>query len=424
MLQAMRRRPAQASVRWIVGTTVGVGAVVVVAIASLRFTAAQVVVTDAVEGPVVQAFYSTGTIQPERDFPIKVNVAGTLTAVHVDKGDVVKADQALAVVTDPELEYIARRSEAEVQEKRKRADPKNSPDLQEYDARITAAQAQLDIAQREQERIKGLIERNAASQTDLDSAMDRVKTIWAQAEGFKSLRAAKQLEMERELAVAQAALDTANWNLQQQTIKAPIEGSVLDRPLAIRTRVAINDRIMTVADVRPEKLVMRAAVDEEDVTSAHVGQTVRMTLYAYEGRSFEGKVKRIYPQADEARRTFEVDVQILEPDARLAPGMTGELAFIIDYKDKAVVVPSQAVQKGAVYAVQDGRLKKLDVELGLRGIERIEIRRGLKPGERVIISAVGDLQDGQRVRTTYMDPVSAAGINKPKQVNDSFKGFN
>jgi RND family efflux transporter MFP subunit len=169
---------------------------------------------------------------------------------------------------------------------------------------------------------------------------------------------------------------------------------------------------------------MRAAVDEEDVTSVHVGQTVRMTLYSYEGRGFEGKVTKIYPQADAARRTFEVDVQLLQSDDRLAPGMTGELAFIMDQKDQAVVIPSQAVQKGAVYTVSDGRLKRLDVDLGLRGIERAEVKSGLKPGERVVISTIGDIHDGQRVRTSYTDPVTAAGLNKPKKVNDSFKGFN
>ena len=417
-------RRAQTAVKWIVGSALGLTAVVLIVLASIRFTSTPVVVSDAVEGPVVQAFYSTGTIQPERDFPIKANIAGTLTAVQVDKGDAVKPDQPLAVVTDPELEYTARKAEAEVVEKQKRADPKNSPALQEFDARIVAAQAQLDIAQREQERIKGLIERNAAAQTDLDSAMDRVKTIWAQLESFKAQRSAKQLELERELAVAQAALDTAKWYLKQQTLTAPIDGTVLDRPLAVRTRVAINDRIMTVADVRPEKLVMRAAVDEEDVTFAHVGQIVRMTLYAYEGKSFEGKVQRIYPQADEARRTFEVDVKILEPDARLAPGMTGELAFILDQKDKAIVVPSQAVQRGTVYTVENGLLKKLDVELGLRGIERVEVRRGLQPGQKVVISAIGELKEGDRVRASYMDPVTAAGLNKPKQKTDSFRGFN
>jgi multidrug efflux pump subunit AcrA (membrane-fusion protein) len=344
--------------------------------------------------------------------------------VHVDKGDLVRSQQPLAVVADPELDFNVRKAAAEVEEKQKRADPKTSPVLQEYDARIAAAQAQLDIAQREQERLKGLIERSAAAQTDLDAAMDHVKAVWSALESFKAQRAAKQLELERELVVARSALDTADWYVKQQTSRAPIDGVVLDRPLSIGTRVAINDRLMTVADVRPEKLVMRAAVDEEDVTAVHVGQTVRMTLYSYAARGFEGKVWRIYPQADAARRTFEVDVQLLAPDQRLAPGMTGELAFIMDQKEQAVVIPSQAVQKGEVYTVRDGHLKKLDVTLGLRGIERTEVLSGLKSDERVVISTIGDLSDGQRVRTTYTDPVTAAGLNKPKQVNGSFKGFN
>jgi len=199
---------------------------------------------------------------------------------------------------------------------------------------------------------------------------------------------------------------------------------VLNRPLSLGTRVAINDPVMIVADVRPTKLVMRAAVDEEDVTKVRVGQVVRMTLYSYEDRTFEGKVARIYPQADPERRTFEVDVQIIDPDPRLSPGMTGELAFVMDAKERAVVVPSQAVQKGSVYTVVDGHLKKLQADIGLRGIERSEVVTGVKPGDRIVISAIGDLQDGQRVRTSYTDPMTAAGFNKPKVVNDNFKGFN
>ena len=418
------RRRAQSPARWIITATGAVVVVAVVVVLVIRYSSPLVVVSEAVEGPVVQAFYSTGTIQPEREFPIKANVAGTLTQVHVDKGVAVKKDQPLAVMSEPGLLFAQRQAQAELEEKQKRADPKNSPVLQEYDAKIQAAGDQLDIAQRELARVKSLLEKNAASQTDFDTASDRIKTVWSLVESLKAQRAARQLELERELQVAKSALDIANWNLDQQTLKSPIDGVVLNRPLSVGTRVAINDPVMIVADIRPDRLVMRAAVDEEDVTKVSVGQFVRMTLYSYDDRTFEGKVVRIYPQADPERRTFEVDVQLAEPDQRLSPGMTGELAFVMDAKDSAVVVPSQAVQKGVVYAVENGRLKKLAAEVGLRGIERSEIRSGVKPGDCIVISAVGDLQDGQRVRTSYPDPATAAGMNKPKQVNDNFKGFN
>jgi multidrug efflux pump subunit AcrA (membrane-fusion protein) len=418
------RRRAQSTARWVVTGATAAAVMVAIVLAILRFSSPLVVVSEAVEGPVVQAFYSTGTVQPDREFPIKANVAGTIAEVRVDKGDAVTKGQPLAVVSEPGLVFAQRKAQAELEEKQKRADPRNSPVLQEFDARITAGEAQLDIAQRELARIKSLIEKAAASQTDLDSASDRVKTVWTMVESAKAQRAARKLELERELHVAKAALDTANWDLEQRTLKSPIDGVVLNRPLSVGTRVAVNDPVMIVADVRPEKLVMRAAVDEEDVTKVRVGQLVRMTLYSYDDRAFEGKVARIYPQADPERRTFEVDVQIADPDQRLQPGMTGELAFVMDAKERAVVVPSQAVQKGAIYTVENGRLKKLSAEIGLRGIERSEVLTGLKPGDRVVISTVGDIKDGQRVRTSYTDPATAAGMNKPKQVNDNFKGFN
>ncbi len=406
------------------GAALLIAAVVAIVFITLRLTSPLVTVTDAVDGPVVQAFYSTGTVQPEREFPIKSNVAGIIGQVLVDKGDRVKKDQPLAIVSDPELMHAQQRARAELEEKQKRADAKTSPVVAEYDARISATKDMLEIAKREVQRIEPLIARAAAAQTDLDNANDRLKTVWAQLESLKAQRSAKLLELEKELAFAQAALATADWNVQQQTLKSPIEGVVLDRPLSIGTRVAINDSLMRVADIAPAKLIMRASVDEEDIIKVRKDQIVRMTLYSYADRSFEGRVQKIYDQADAERRTFEVDVKMLEPDERLSPGMTGELAFEMASRDHAIVIPTQAVQKGgSVFVVEGGRLKNAQVGLGLRGIERTEVRSGMKAGDKVVISAIADLKEGKRVRTSYLDPVSAAGLNKPKVATDAFKGF-
>ena len=91
--------------RWILTAAVVTAALVVGGAVALRFLRPSVVVTEAVEGPVVQAFYSTGTIQPVREFPIKSNTAGILTDVRVDKGARVKKGDVLALVSDPQLRY-------------------------------------------------------------------------------------------------------------------------------------------------------------------------------------------------------------------------------------------------------------------------------------------------------------------------------
>jgi multidrug efflux pump subunit AcrA (membrane-fusion protein) len=198
---------------------------------------------------------------------------------------------------------------------------------------------------------------------------------------------------------------------------------VLDRPIALGTRLAINDPIMRIADVTPANLVMRAAVDEEDVTKVRIDQEVRMTLYAFAGQVLRGKVTRIYDQADESRRTFEVDVRLSGLNDRLSPGMTGELAFIMAEKEKAIAIPAQSVQGGAIYGVRDGQIVKLDATIGLRSIERVEVLNGISMGDRVIVSPIGDLPEGKAVRTRYIDPAKAAGLNKPAVKDESFKGF-
>ena len=168
---------------------------------------------------------------------------------------------------------------------------------------------------------------------------------------------------------------------------------------------------------------MRADVDEEDVANVSEGQTVRMTLYSFPGQVLRGKVTKIYDQADESRRTFEVDVQLDDPNERLQPGMTGELAFVIATRDRALVIPAQALQDGGVYVVRDKRLDKVTVETGLKSIERIEVLSGLSPGVQVVITPATTMRAGQVVRTKYMDPVAAAGLNKPPPIVEAFKSF-
>jgi RND family efflux transporter MFP subunit len=204
-----------------------------------------------------------------------------------------------------------------------------------------------------------------------------------------------------------------------------VTGKVLDRPVSEGTYVAINDPILQVADVRPENLVMRASVDEEDIDKVKEGQLVTMVLYSFpnEKEPLAGKVIQIYPKADPERRTFEVDVALDAKDKRIRPGMTGELAFQTAYKEKALVVPSQAVQDGKLYLVLDGRIKRIDAKVGIKGIEKVEVLEGVQPGDRVVISPAGDLKDGQSVRTDYVDPLTAGRANRPAESAPGKFGF-
>src|SRR5437588_4567306 len=135
----MRRRRAQGLVKLVV---IGAAACAAVAGSALLFILSRpaVTITRVIEGPVVQAFYATGTVQPKREYPIHSNVAGIVEKVFVDKGDPVKAGKLLAVVTDSALVYAADRAKADLDQKVDLADEKSSPVLAEYNAKIKAAQ--------------------------------------------------------------------------------------------------------------------------------------------------------------------------------------------------------------------------------------------------------------------------------------------
>jgi multidrug efflux pump subunit AcrA (membrane-fusion protein) len=417
------KRKAFALFRWILVPIALLAIAIILWQVVVRVTRPLVTVTTIVEAPVVQAFYATGTLLPEREYPIKANNPGLLTEVLVDKGDHVKKDQPLAIVIEDSVQYRFEQARAERDQQAKLADDKTSPVLQEYDARISATQDLLDIALREQKRIAQIMEQTAGGEAELNRATERVKMTWADLQGLKSQRQERKLALDKNLEVADAALRIAQWNLDRQTIRSPTDGTVLDRPATVGTRLAVNDHIMQVAEVGPEQLIMRAAVDEEDKTFVRPGQTVRMVLYAFENRSFTGTVKKIYDKADADRRTFEIDVAMIEKDPAYSAGMTGELAFIISEKEKTTVIPTQAVQSNEVWLVRDGALVKADLRLGLASIDRTEVLSGLSKEDLVVISPISTLKEGQRVRTIVVDPTGAANLNKPKQ-EQTFTRFN
>jgi RND family efflux transporter MFP subunit len=418
------RRRGHRAVRWVLLAGVAVIAAGV-GVAAYRYSLPTVTVTEVVRAPVVAAFYATGTLSPVREHPVKARVEGMLERLDdgplIDKGSRVKQGQVLMKVVNKERELIASRAAAELEEKRARGDEKTSPVLSEFDAKLKGTLELLDLAHAEQRRILRGLETRAATQSDLDRAMDRVKQFATEAESLKAQKAAMALRLKADLEVAEAAYRIALWNLDQQLLRSPVDGVVLDRPASPGTHLAINDHVMQVADVRPENLVMRAAVDEEDMTHVRDGQEVRMTLYSFPDRVFTGRVAKIYDKADPERRTFEVDVAPEQPDPRMSAGMTGELAFVIEARAEAAVVPSQALQGKRLYTIRDGKLSGVDAKIGLTSVERVEVVDGLKVGDRVVISPVAGLREGQAVRTTFMEPVAAAGINKPKP-KELFRG--
>ncbi|HYE21383.1 MAG TPA: efflux RND transporter periplasmic adaptor subunit [Tepidisphaeraceae bacterium] len=432
------------------------GVVVAVGVGVILFQALGrpvVQVTSVVRSEVVQAFYATGTIVPEREYAVKSQVAGVLVLEPgIDKGVAVKRGQLLGRIVSDDLEKKLKQAEAGLKERRARADEKSSPVLNEFDRRIEAYEEIVASAKREHTRLVDLGATGNAQPVEIDRAFERARTMWAELEGFKAQRRAKALEVARELEVAEATYNIAKWNVEQQELHAPVDGVILDWPVPTRTRMKIDEHVMLIADVRPERLVMRAQVDEEDRNKLVVGQVVNMTLYSFGTEPIVGRVKTVYAKADPQRRTFEVDVELgapggttrplgeplasatgsgtsvplsttnpTSPYARFAPGMTGELAFVEQHKKDVMILPRQALQGDAFYVVRNGKVARVAAKAGVRSVDRVEVLGAIAADDKVILSPIGPLKEGDAVKTDFVDNRTAADANKPKDA-EIFKG--
>jgi RND family efflux transporter MFP subunit len=140
---------------------------------------------------------------------------------------------------------------------------------------------------------------------------------------------------------------------------------------------------------------------ERDLRKVRVGAGAAMTVDAYPGENFAGRVARVAPVLDPATRTAEMEIEVPNPTGRLKPGMYARVRLISTNKDNALVVPKSAMVdaqgRRGVYMVQKGQAVFRAVSLGLEEPDRIEVTDGLKEGDEVVTTGASALRDGAQV---------------------------
>src|SRR6185295_14221393 len=127
------------------------------------------------------------------------------------------------------------------------------------------------------------------------------------------------------------------------------------------------------------------------------GQKAFLRSEAFPGRTLRATVSQITPKGDPTRKTFRVYLR-LPQDTPLRIGMSTEVNIIFREKQAAIVVPAEAVVADAVQTVEDGRIVRMPVKVGIRGSRNVEIIGDVSRGTPVLSPGRIDLADGARVR--------------------------
>jgi membrane fusion protein (multidrug efflux system) len=242
------------------------------------------------------------------------------------------------------------------------------------DAELKQAQADLTLARDTHERNRSLVQRGAGTQVSLEQAA-------------------------AQLASAEARLQLAKAKLAQSTIVAPFTGVVGLRSVGVGDYVSVGKPLITLTNIDPIKVDFR--VPEVFLSRLKVSQAIQVRVDAVPDRSFTGQIFAIDPVVDINGRAIRLRAAIPNADLALKPGLFARITITVDKRENAIVIPEMAVVPDGlgkiVYIVENGRAKRVPVELGKRLPGKVEIVKGLTPQMQIVTAGQMRLREGVAV---------------------------
>ena len=319
---------------WIVAVLVGIG--VFTAFRLNQKSEAEYFTANVEQGDIRQVIEATGTINPVTLVQVGSQVSGMISKLYVDFNSKVTQGQVIAEI-DPKL-FQGAVLQAQA-------------DLQNAQASLTAAKANLakDEATLKQnkldyERAKSLVPPGVMSQQQLDQAKATYDAITAQ---VGSDRAAIQ-QAEAQVAQKAASLKVAQTNLDYTIIRAPTNGTVVNRSIDIGQTVAASLQAPTLFTIAQDltKMYVYAKTDEGDVGEIRPGHTADFQVDAFPKEVFHGVVSQVRMNATTVQNvvTYDTIVEFNNPDMKLFPGMTAYVSIPVASVSNVVKIPNAALR--------------------------------------------------------------------------------
>ena len=326
---------------------------------------AEVTVTRVARGAISDLVTVTGTVAalPNQDVKVSSLVAGRIARLRAAEGDRVSEGQIIAEIEDRPYR----------------------DQLQQAEAAVEQAKANLENAQLSRTRNEDLFKRGIAARKDLEDARTQV-----------SVQQATLRQAEAQLALAQL-------QIARTKVHSPLTGTVVKRFASDGEQVdgTAAEPVAEVANL--DRVELYGNVPAAYLGRIHVGETLPVTTDAAPGKTFDGRIVAVSSAVDPATNIGLVRIRLANPGGvfRLGMFLTAQLA--VETHPSALIVPGQAIyrdEKGQprVFRVQGETAEAAPVTLGLESNQRMEILSGLREGETIVLTGGYGLADHARVK--------------------------
>ncbi|WP_416357380.1 efflux RND transporter periplasmic adaptor subunit [Aureimonas phyllosphaerae] len=206
-------------------------------------------------------------------------------------------------------------------------------------------------------------------------------------------------DLQRQAEAAEAEVASARERLDDYNIRAPFAGRLGLRNISLGALIQPGAEVALLDAVDP--IEIRFTVPERYLGQIRMGAPIEATSVAFSDERFRGEVTAIASRVDPALRTVMIEASVPNGDEKLLPGMLMNVTVETGQREDAVVVPPLAVQvEGAnhfVFAANDGKAERVEVRVGQRDADQVELLEGLEAGRQVVVEGFQDLTSGQAI---------------------------
>jgi len=300
-------------------------------------------------------YYTTATLDPEREVIVQAKAAGEINRLIVEEGDRVKAGQILCQLVDDEQ-------------------------------RIAMEEARINKEQREAEfnRLKTMLDQNVVSDKEASDAKYAFE-------------------------VARTQFQTAELRYEYTRIRAPFDGIVTKRMVDLGQNVAVGVELFEVVDADP--LLIKMYLPENEVKDIRVGQAVTIHPDNDPDAVLDGRILRIAPEVDENTGTVKVTAQTT---GGAMPGSFARIKIVTDTRVGSLAVPRRGLVSDAgeifVFVAAADSVRKTEIQVGYQDDKYAEILEGVAEGDSVVVVGLGGLRTGTKVKV--VDPALQDVLSK------------
>lgn len=340
------------------------GVIIVFILLRSFFVHEKVKVSKVQRGNLVTVVYATGNVTADSTATLRSEAGGIVTFVGVHEGMAVTRGEVL-LRTDDSDDVLR---------------------VEQANANLNSAKIDLKDKLQNLQRIHALFNSGSAAHKQLDDAKTDADLATVAVEQTR------------------IALNIAREHLSKTRIVAPFSGVIISSSAKLGDYLLPNGVCFQM--IAPKSILVDAEVDEQDFARISKGQRCIVAFDAFGNRKFVGYVYRIVPKTNEATKTSKVFIKLSDPPANLNVGMTATVNIVSSELHDVLLVPRTAVMQlsdsNVVYAVENGKVKAVKVDLGATDGRLWEILGNkLQYGTSVVSEPGPDIRDGMQVEAAY-----------------------